>query len=176
MTATGGPEPAICSFCGRRSPDTGIVFTGPGVVICEQCVAHAHAYLRSGESQWSGGPSSAGSSAPPETRAISEAFAHLGDPGGPHGEDLPNVEAGDGLARYVHAGSARYPGAVVAFVVDDVHLLSGERAEVRFHTTGFVTMPFEGLAVREQGRWKVARSTLANLLARAGVSLPPRAA
>jgi hypothetical protein len=169
-TATGGPEPAACSFCGRTSPDTGVVFTGPGgLIICEHCVEHAYAQLPE-----------VGRREPAEaTRAraeIAEAFARMGEPGGVLDEDLPFVEAGTGLAPYLQQAGQGYEGRASLFVVDSVEFIAATQAKVRFRITGFMEMGFQGHATVEDGRWKVARETLAGLLSRAGVLIPPRAA
>ena len=169
-TSIGGPQPATCSFCNRRSPDTGTVFTGPGVpMICEHCVEQAHAILqRAGSGVVRGAPPD-----PDRARAeIAEAFARLEEKSGPGGEDLPFVEGGAGLGTYqsqaggirgIREAVGRRPGGV----------RSATLAEVRFRITGFMEMLFVGTAVVDEGRWK-ARDTLAGLSH--GVFIPPRAA
>ena len=37
----------ICSFCGKNSQQVDAIITGPGVFICNECVAGANEILRS---------------------------------------------------------------------------------------------------------------------------------
>jgi len=174
MTGRGGPQPASCSFCGRRSPMTGMLFAGPmNLFICEHCVEQAHAMLPGG------GATSARSAPEDPDRAraeILEAFANINSIAGPGDQDLPFVAGGEGLGPFQQQAAMRYPGVEVVFMADHVQFLSATLAEVHYRMTGTMNMSFSGAAVIDSGRWKVARETLASLLAGAGVFIPPRAA
>jgi hypothetical protein len=174
MTGTGGPQPAACSFCGRRSPMTGMLFAGPrNLTICEHCVEQAHTMLLGSSTTFE----RSAPEDPDRARAeIFEAFANINTIGGPGDADLPFVADGAGLAQYQQQAAMRHPGVEVVFMADHVQFLSATLAEVHYRITGTMNMSFSGAAVIDAGRWKVARETLTSLLAGAGVFIPPRAA
>ncbi|MGB3736447.1 MAG: hypothetical protein WA964_15920, partial [Ilumatobacter sp.] len=90
---------------------------------------------------------------------------------------LPNVEAGHELASTVRRAADRFAGGGAAIEVRDIKFLTGERAAVVFAilTDGKQVLLGNtvGEAVLTDGRWRVARSTFAQLMRMAGVETPP---
>jgi hypothetical protein len=107
-------------------------------------------------------------------RDIRAAFAGLSDE---DGESLPNVEAGESLAPTVRRAAERVSTNRVKITVSEVKFLSAQRAAVVFAISTEDERQLlgdnVGEAVSDERRWRVARSTFAQLMRLAGVE-PPR--
>lgn len=104
---------------------------------------------------------------------IGLAFQHMADTDA-SGENLVNVERGEGLGPLMGRAAARYGGEAVHFTVQHIKFLNAVEAMVWF-TVDLTVMKlqFEGRARLTESGWKVSRSTIGELLGRAGVSVPP---
>ena len=96
------------------------------------------------------------------------------------GADLVNVQAGEGLAPYMEQAARRLPRATrenTTWVVDAVRFLGPDHAVVFFTVlAGGQPTPISqrpGRAIRRGGRWLVEHATVVELLAMAGVRVPP---
>jgi hypothetical protein len=122
---------------------------------------------------------------PPDDQAAAEAAIHAAFRGyaavSADGQDLVNVQAGEGLVEPLTLASRRAPGATpgnIAFAVDALRFMCTDEAVVWFSLEiGGVPSPLvrerQGRAVRVGGRWLIERATIAELLAGAGVHVPP---
>ena len=96
----------------------------------------------------------------------------------PSGRDLVNVHPGTDLAASQAAASVRYPGTA-RMVVDALRFVGPDEAAVWYtvEIDGRIVSPLvvrrRGRAVYVDGRWFVARQTVAELLALAGIHVPP---
>jgi hypothetical protein len=171
-----------CVLCDRDVWDVGRYVSAGGIAICDACVEDASRALRRaaarGESEATMPPRFYGSrpydEAPDE---IAAAFDGLfGD-----GPDKPSLalvlEDAAELAPYLVEAQQRHPNMSVRARVTAVRFVSADRAEVRFKIElgpGGGGLPFEGQAIRRDGRWLVTRETFGKVLARGGVTIPPR--
>lgn len=105
--------------------------------------------------------------------AITAALAAFGQRSG---DDLPNVEQGAGLATMLDEALTQSPYQQATLAVTAVRFLNDHHAVTTCDVlvNGNRMLPnWTARVVREQGRWKLARSAFAELLALAGVSVPP---
>ncbi len=106
--------------------------------------------------------------------AIKAAYAGLSDA---DGDSLPNVQAGNGLAPTVRRAAERASQSDADIAVKEIRFLSDTRAAVVFTVSTSDGLPLlggtTGEAVLHEGRWRVARSTFANLMRLAGIEPPP---
>jgi hypothetical protein len=118
---------------------------------------------------------------PPADRGVAEAavVAALARFAEREGDDAPNVEQGGGLASVLDDAASRTNYQHASLSVTAVRFLNDHEAMVvaSVHVDGATLLP-NGVhrAVLEAGRWKLARSSLAQLLTFTGVQLPPPAA
>ncbi|MEM9464273.1 MAG: hypothetical protein AAGA90_02815, partial [Actinomycetota bacterium] len=91
------------------------------------------------------------------------------------GEDLINVEHGTGLGQTVAAATRRFPNAgEINVTVNHIKFLNQREAMVWFAiAVTQMTVPFEGRAILTTTGWKISRATIGDVLARAGVAVPP---
>ena len=88
--------------------------------------------------------------------------------------DTDHVEDGPRLAPLRARAKAARPGVTARHVIQRVRLLGAERAEFRYVIVvepGNGRYLFEGRAIKEDGRWKIARETLLAQLRLAGITL-----
>ncbi|HEX6423420.1 MAG TPA: hypothetical protein VFZ79_08065 [Acidimicrobiales bacterium] len=98
-----------------------------------------------------------------------------------NGRDLVNVQAGDGLVEPTTLAGRRAPGVTsddVTFAVDALRFVCPDEAVVWFSLEidgepSPLLRGRRGRAVRVDGRWLIERGTIAELLAFAGVQVPP---
>jgi hypothetical protein len=113
--------------------------------------------------------------------AIRAAFRHYGEASA-DGKDLVNVQGGEGLVEPLGLAGRHLPGGAepgdLAFALDAVRFVCPDEAvvwfslEVRGEPSPLVRQR-RGRAVRVGGRWLIERGTIAELLASAGVHVPP---
>ena len=186
-----GIEPARCGFCGIPSPECGPLFTGvSGALICSACariaagptrgLANVRETLDIKAARYHAmGP-------PPDDvdaarDAIAHAFEHLMDVSD-DGTTLINVEDGRELKPYADEirGRVGWFLAERVNVVERVKFLDETHAVVWWKLQLTNGRPVvwdvyhEGRAVLDEGRWKVARETVCQRWAEAGVHCPPR--
>ncbi len=97
------------------------------------------------------------------------------------GAVLVNVQSGQGMAGPLNEARKRIPGgggASAKVVVDDILFLRSDEAVVWFSveidgSRLAVVNGREGRAVKVGDRWMIERATIANLIALAGVDVPP---
>jgi hypothetical protein len=177
--------PERCSFCGRDLWEVGHHVASESAAICHECVAAAQDVIE--QATAADDPGFEALRLPPRvfgppplddlaTEKVRRAFEVALGSEAPEQERIAHVEDGAVVVPVLIETSARYPLPVRADVravrfVDEAH------ANVRFvvHVGLMGPMPFTGDAVLEGGRWQVSRATVATLLARAGVTLPPPA-
>ncbi|MEM9514988.1 MAG: hypothetical protein AAGA42_09020 [Actinomycetota bacterium] len=115
---------------------------------------------------------------PPSDRGAAEtairvAYANLSHA---DGDSLPNVQEGGGLAPTAELAAQRASQRDADIAVGQIRFLSDARAAVVFTVSSSDGHPLltdtVGEAVLHNGRWRVARSTFANLMRLAGVELP----
>jgi hypothetical protein len=159
----------LCAVCGRDLWDVDRFVRGERGSVCDACVHNAMAaFASTNERESTMPPRGYGDPAPEpqELQAIQAAFA-----GGLAGDA---VEDGAALRPFVDQAAARNPGLSVQLVVHRVRLVDPDHAQVRFAmvVSNGMHIPMEGNAVRREGRWLVARSTVVALLQRGGVQVP----
>ncbi len=93
------------------------------------------------------------------------------------GEDggLPNVQGGENLGEPVQAAQQKVPSPEdVAIAVAAIRFLRPDEAVVAFRLEGIpIQIDQEGRAILSDGRWRVSRVTVTDLLDMAGVPHPP---
>lgn len=158
-----------CSFCGRMSPERGAVVTGLSrEVICEHCMRDVYAMIVG--TPTSGLPPDDIDAAEAEIRA---AFEHMMQ-AGENGNDLVNVEGGEGLGRCMREGPRHYEGVTAKFSVSRIRFLDMDEAEAFFTIEAMGNQfPYTGRAVLVGDRWLVSRETAAQVLHGAGIHVPP---
>ena len=162
-----------CSFCGRDEWDVERFVEGASAIICDVCIAAANSALDSwtGEERAVPLPPRGFGDPPPETEQLTEIQAGL--LAGLDG-DVEHIEDGPRLAPLRGRARAARPGFTVRHVIQRVRMIGPDRAEFRcvFHVQpGGGAYPFEGVAIREDGRWKVSRDTILGQLRLSGISL-----
>jgi hypothetical protein len=194
-----GIEPARCGFCGIPSPECGPLFTGvSAALICSACArVAAGPSVRFPAGRMTAPPVRESLDVkaaryhvmgpPPEDEdaargEIADAFKHLMELS-PDGSILVNVEDGRELKPYGDEILARVGWFIRERenVVERVKFLDASHAvvwwELQF-ASGQPVVPWavyhEGRAVVDDGRWKVARETVCERWAQAGVRCPPR--
>ena len=164
-----------CGFCGRDSWDVDRYVEGAGALVCDECVTAAHAALDVARATGH------------DERAVTLPARGFGDPPPPPEEiaeieaallagfagDADHVEDGPRLAPLRERARAARPGVTARHVIQRVRLLGPDRAEFRYVIVvepGNGRYLFEGRAIREGGRWKVARETVLAQLRLAGIT------
>lgn len=122
---------------------------------------------------------------PPDDEAAAEQAVRAAfrdyDAASDDGRDLVNVQAGEGLVEPMALAGRRAPGVTrdnVALTVDTLRFVCPDEAVVWFsleidgHPSPLLRGR-RGRAVRVDGRWLIERGTIAELLAFAGVAVPP---
>jgi hypothetical protein len=99
---------------------------------------------------------------------------------GPHEQDVPGLEGGEGLASTLQAARQRSQemvGVVTSLRLDHVRFLHARLADIRCSVVSAGRgsgLQFSGFAFEQDGEWLVSRETVASLVGLAGVRLPPR--
>jgi hypothetical protein len=198
LSERSGIQPARCGFCGMPSPECGPLFTGvSAALICSACArvaAGPSARFAPGRMAPPRVRESLDVKAaryhvmgpPPDDedearREIAHAFRHLMELS-PDGSTLVNVEDGRELKPYGDEILARVGWFISERenVVERVKFLDATHAVVwwKLQFASGRPVPWdvyhEGRAVVVDGRWKVARGTVCQRWAEAGVHCPPR--
>jgi ATP-dependent Clp protease ATP-binding subunit ClpC len=187
-----GRRPAgivACSFCGRRPPETGQLFSGTDAFICEHCVRDWFASLSTahgrqplfgshrtavGAVETAGPPPEDEEAARAQIAAAYSASTIVGD----DGQSVPSVERGANLAPVLLEAQARspFPESIATVEVDHVVFVDSAHAAVSF-TIAIDGVPRlsdrRGDAVLVDRTWKMARTTFCELMMLAGVECPP---
>ena len=109
-----------------------------------------------------------------EITRVVEAMAEFDEKDG-----LTNVQGGSNLLPSLEAARASVgPGTPTTFTLIDVRFINDHRARIAYdlHVGGRMNVNLGtqiGGAVLVDGQWKVARQTVVDLFARAGVTCPP---
>jgi len=191
-----GIRPARCGFCDVPSPESGPLYTGvSGALICLTCVrkvagqpwtpdaprslnVRASLDVRAARYHLLGPPPGDEETA---RRDIAYAYKHLMEISA-DGTRLVNVEDGRELKPYSDGVFVRCGPFIVERenVVERVRFLDATHAVVwwKVHFASGRPVPWdvfhEGRAVVVDGAWKVARETVCQRWAEAGVQCPPR--
>ncbi len=177
------PGRALCSFCGRDLWEVSRYVSAGAAVICADCVEVAGEVLAQARDdvkrEFLFPPRIFGE--PPDESAVDAILesVHIvfgGAVGRPelYEGHLEGVEEArpllvEALNRFtVDSGRSR---------VDRVRFLSPDLVDIRFQIVlqGGATFPFDGQAVRREGKWLVSQETATAVAARGGVGrLPPQ--
>ena len=168
-----------CSFCGRDLWDVDHYVAGPGAFICDVCIAAAHYALDAADEDqvlWLpprifGTPPD---DDPQALDAIIEAVHAVF--GGDFTEQAAvYVEDGEQLVPIMLATRERTNSRVSELIIHRVRFASPNAATVGFDVIldSSRRFSFVGTMIRVGDRWLVTRTTVADVLKRAGVSLPP---
>ncbi len=187
----GSARVVVCSFCGRGSPESGLLVSGTNAYICEHCIRDW--YGRVGQagarrirlSAVSPEPGLPGAGRPPEDAEQAEAdiraaFAGSGTESD-DGASVPTVQGGETLGPVLAMAKERHrdlapPEVDVVISVEELVFTDPEHAAVWFSLSlgeRRVLPRRRGDAVLADGAWKVARSTFCDLMALAGIPCPP---
>jgi hypothetical protein len=193
-----------CSFCGLSPPETGQLISGGNAFICERCIRSWSSRLGSapiGQSWISRSPGGTLARHTSFSAASSDVVTPGEQPANPDsaraeivtvftdysalsedGRSAIRVEKGANLGWAVGAAKANraaYLDREIIFTVDDVIFVDPEHAAVWFSISvngGQVLDRHPGDAVLIDGEWKMALSTFRQMMAMAGVALPPAVA
>jgi hypothetical protein len=166
--------------CGADLWDVDRYITAGGVSICADCVTLLKDAIDGASG--AGGtevtlPPRVHGSAPDEgaAAAVAKAFTATFSRDADRREYM---EDPDELAPlFEQAGRTVGPFAQLRVRIDAMRFPTSETAEVRFQILmhgGPAGFPFQGMATRHGDKWRVTRETIRQVLATAGVAVPPR--
>jgi len=160
---------SMCVVCGRDLWDVDRFVRGERGAVCDACVRAGQRALDSSTARESTMPPRPFGDPPPTPEALDEIAAAYAD-----GLSSDAVEDRNALRPFVDQAAQRNHGLTMRLVVQRVRLVDPDHAEVRFVmvVSNGMQLPMEGHAVKRDGRWLVARSTVVALLRRGGVQLP----
>jgi hypothetical protein len=169
------PSTRVCSFCGRDLWDVDRYVISAGAAICEPCVTAARVAIDAAiaDAQVDRAvmlPPQVFGAQPfaPERLVAFQAAMVAGLEG-----DADAIEDGARLAPLVAHARAIHAGVHATHMIERVRLVDPDHAEFRYTIVvepGGGRYQFDGRAVREDGRWKVARETLLAELRLGGVT------
>lgn len=191
----------LCSFCGLGPPGSGQLVSGDDAFICERCIIQWSRRFGSPPvgPQWTdrlprgpvlrrgwiaraspdtvtpGGQPADPNGARADIETVFTDYSALSE----DGESAIRIENGAGLGWAVAAARANrttYLDAEIVFTVDDIVFTDPEHAAVWFSIVvngDRVLTRHRGDAVAVDGEWKMALSTFTQMMAMAGVALPP---
>jgi Clp amino terminal domain, pathogenicity island component len=177
------PQPRLpsqtCILCGRDLWETQLYVSGEIARVCDECVSAAYELIRNARTADEGPelvmpPRVFGDV--PDTEAagqIAMAFRQAFKGTDTADQNL-HLEDAESLRPYRDEAASRSMVRVLGCGVGGIRFLTSDSAQVRFtlELTGGGSFPFVGLAVRQEGRWKVSRETQADLLRRGGLQMP----
>ncbi len=171
------PAARTCSFCGRDLWEAGRHVTSGKATICEGCVATAAGVLEHGEAasdeELPFPPRVFGTA--PDDAAVDEIVAAFRGLFGPATVDHAGRAGLADLVPLLARAADRHPLRPGSTRVERLRFSDPDTAEVVF-ALGLAdgsTPSFTGGAERRQGIWVVTRDSVLEVLARAGVEVPP---
>jgi hypothetical protein len=165
------PRPAtqVCVVCGRDPWDADRYVIAAHAMLCGPCVDAAQRALGFSPERTVAMPPR-GYGAPPPTPddllQIWELFA-----GGL--DKAEYIEDGARLVQLTRISADRHPGMRATFVVDRVRRTGPQSADIHYFALvepGGMRIEFEGRVVHADGRWKLARESYLEVMARGGVT------
>jgi hypothetical protein len=174
--------PGTCALCGRDLWEVEHYVTAGDIDVCDQCIDVAHRALDEAtgdERQLLLPPRVFGDAAYPEAVSdVVEAVVAVFRPGGAPDLRARHMEDFDELQPLL-ARAGQHPVAVSASTVSvsRIRFIGSTTAEVRLGIghAGRGTVSFDGRLRRHDDVWKVTRETVVQVLAGAGIQVPPRA-
>jgi hypothetical protein len=171
------PAARTCSFCGRDLWEAGRHVTAGTATICEGCVATAAGVLEQAEAapgeELPFPPRVFG--AAPDDAAVDEIVAAFRGLFGPATVDHATRAGLEDLVPLLARAGGRHPLRPGSTRVERLRFSGPDTAEVvfAFGLADGSTASFTGAAVRRHGVWVVTRESVLEVLARAGVEVPP---
>jgi hypothetical protein len=168
-----------CAFCARPIADVDrAVTSGSGVALCIDCARLAVERMEAlagsdGRVAALAPPPHVAGEAPDEqsVNEIIELFATWPRSGV---DTLPRVVGGETLRDVAEAIAARHGSPDdVMFIVERLNFVTTEVALVGFRISREPHIEMDGVAVRKDGEWKIARETYCAVARLAGVPCPP---
>jgi hypothetical protein len=174
-----------CSFCGRSENAVARLATARGSYICGRCVHLAAAAIDD--------PTTTGNlirikpeRVEPANRtdaedAIERAYETVLARDLPKAERAAAIESGANLLPTMREVDARVPARIQLDVtIEYIRFVDDREAEVGFtlifpgpRPVPGMQIPSKGYAVEQDGTWKMARATYAELVSRLGITVPP---
>ena len=171
------PAARTCSFCGRDLWEAGRHVTSGNAAICEECVGAAAGVLARGGvapgEELPFPPRVFGTA--PDDAAVDEIVAAFRGLFGPATVEQATVAGLDDLVPLLARAAHRHPLRPGSTRVERLRFSGPDNAEVVF-AIGLAdgsTASFTGAAVRHRRTWAVTRHSVLEVLARAGVEVPP---
>jgi hypothetical protein len=169
-----------CMLCGTDLWDVGRYVSSGNVVLCQSCVDVLKQAMDNaegdGETEVKLPPRIHGEAPDPDAADnIAAAFYATFRSGG-SGDLDDYLEDADELTEYIRQAGTRHPMAPSDVRVDAIRFRHPQLAEVRYQILlggGPGGFPFQGKASYRDGKWRVTREALAEVLSRAGVVVPP---
>lgn len=174
-----------CSFCGRSEDAVAKLATARGSYICDRCIRLAAAAIDD--------PTTTGRLIrirPPRVEpanraaaedAIERAYETVLARDLPKAERAAAIESGANLLPTMREVDARVPARIQLDVtIEYIRFVDDCEAEVGFalifpgpRPVPGMQIPSKGYAVEQDGTWKMARATYAELVGRLGITIPP---
>ena len=182
MIVRPGPMPGnACMMCGTDLWDVARYVSTGNLVLCQSCVDILKQAMDDaevdGETEVKLPPRVHGAAPDPEAADfIAAAFFATFRSGGA-GNLGDYLEDAEELTQYIEQAASRHPMAPSDVRVEAIRFRSPKLAEVRYQILlggGPAGFPFQGTAAYHDGKWRVTREALAEVLSRAGVVVPPR--
>jgi hypothetical protein len=173
-----------CLFCERRQDAVAKLVSARGAYICDRCVGLAAAAVAdpSTDKLVRIRPPRVAPPNPSEAEtAIEQAFETVLVSGLPDRVRAAAIESGNNLLPTMREVQARAPfRAQLDITIEYVRFVDEQEAEVGFtlllpgpRPIPGMQIPSRGYAVVQDGVWKMARTTYAELVGRLGVTVPP---
>jgi hypothetical protein len=172
-----------CSFCERREDAVSKMVRARGAYICDRCLRVAVAAIDDPANDRTLIRIKPRPVFPPDRVAAEDAIERSFETvfaGGSDVERSQAIERGANLLPTMRQVQERVPGAELDVTVEYIRFIDDTEAEVGFvliwpgqSQAPGMQIPVKGHAVLDEGRWKVARATYAQLIGRIGVACPP---
>ncbi len=175
-----------CSFCDRNEGSVDRLVRGRGAYICDRCVSLAADAIGDPKNENTLIRLKPRPALPADRVAAEEAIERSYETVlGGDASDVQRceaIEAGDDLSPTMREVKSRYPARdQVDVSIEYVRFIDENEAEVGYAlilpgqmAMPGMHMPSKGYAVKHDGRWKMARTTYAELVGRLGITIPPR--
>jgi hypothetical protein len=174
-----------CSFCDRREDSVARLVTARGSYICDQCVQLAATMIDGAAATTKVVRIKAPRVSPANRTEVEEAIerayeivlvSDLSDP-----ERAAAIESGANLLPTMREVQSRFPiRGQLDITIEYIRFVDEREAEVGFtllfpgpRPVPGMQVPTKGYAVEQDGTWKVARATYAELIGRLGIRVPP---
>jgi hypothetical protein len=174
-----------CSFCDRREDSVGRLATARGSYICDRCVQLAATALTDttapGKVIRIKAPRVMPVNRTDAEDAIERAYEIVLVSGLGDAERAAAIESGANLLPTMREVQSRFPVRnQLDITIEYIRFLDDHEAEVGFtlllpgpRPVPGMQVPTKGYAVEQDGTWKVARATYAELIGRLGIRVPP---